>query len=212
MARVTTTPTATTRDRILDAAQRLVLERGFTATTVDAILNEADVSKGSFFHHFPTKAALGLSLVERYARADEEILENFMTEAESRASDPAGQVVEFLRLFEEAVDGLAVSQPGCLFVSFIYEQVPDVADARPVILDSMGKWQERILEKLEAAARIRQPARPVDLESLADQVFTVFEGGFILARATDDPGRLRAQLAHLRTYLELLFGVTAGTT
>jgi hypothetical protein len=45
----------------------------------------------------------------------------------------------------------------------------------------------------------------VDLESLADQVFTTFEGGFILARAMHDPSHLRAQLTHLRHYLELLF-------
>jgi hypothetical protein len=49
----------------------------------------------------------------------------------------------------------------------------------------------------------------VDLPSLADQVFTIFEGGFVLARATKDVTALRAQLAHLRQYLELLFGVQA---
>ena len=47
----------------------------------------------------------------------------------------------------------------------------------------------------------------VDLPSLADQVFTVFEGGFILARATGDPGALQAQVAHLRWYVSLLFDV-----
>ena len=49
------------------------------------------------------------------------------------------------------------------------------------------------------------PPIAVDLPSLADQAFTTFEGGFILARAMHDPGHLRAQLAHLRHYLELLF-------
>ncbi len=32
-------------------------------------------------------------------------------------------------------------------------------------------------------------------------------GGFILARAMHDPSHLRAQLTHLRHYLELLFGL-----
>ena len=53
-------PTATdTRERILDAAQQLVMERGFSATTVDAILEAAGSSKGAFFHHFASKADLG---------------------------------------------------------------------------------------------------------------------------------------------------------
>ena len=45
---------------------------------------------------------------------------------------------------------------------------------------------------------------PDDLPSLADQVFTVFEGGFVLARATNDWSHLSRQLGHLRHYMELL--------
>ena len=66
----------------------------------------------------------------------------------------------------------------------------------------------RLLDKLKAAARAHPPAVAVDLHSLADQVFTTFEGGFILARAMDDPSHLRSQLTHLRHYLELLFQLT----
>ena len=45
------------------------------------------------------------------------------------------------------------------------------------------------------------------MTSLADLVFTTFEGGFILARTLRDPSLLRGQLTHLRRYLELLFAV-----
>ena len=53
-------------------------------------------------------------------------------------------------------------------------------------------------------------AAAVDLASLADHVFTVFEGGFILTRAMDEPAHLPAQLAHVRHYLELLFALSPG--
>ena len=64
-----------------------------------------------------------------------------------------------------------------------------------------------MLEKLEAAARAHPPAIPVDLQSLADLGFSTFQGGFMLTRVMEDPGRLRTQLAHVRHYLELLFGL-----
>ena len=82
-------------------------------------------------------------------------------------------------------------------------------DSDALIAHSIGLWRARLLAKLEAATRTHPPAAEVDLPSLADQVFTIFEGGFILARATKDATALRAQLAHLRQYLELLFGVQA---
>jgi TetR/AcrR family transcriptional repressor of nem operon len=199
---VTTAPDA--RERILDAARQLVMERGFSATTVDAIIEASSSSKGAFFHHFSSKADLGRELVERYARADGELLEHLMSIAESRSDDPAQQLIEFLRAFEEGIEDLSLQQPGCLFVSFIYEQFPGQDETRALILADVLLWRQRILAKLELAAQRRPPALPVDLESLADQVFTTLEGGFILARATGDPLKLRDQLRHLRAYLTLL--------
>jgi TetR/AcrR family transcriptional repressor of nem operon len=194
-----------TRERILDAAQRLVLERGFAATSVDAVLAEAPATKGGFFHHFPSKTDLGRALLERYAAADERMLDDFMALAEGESDDPAEQLVAFVRHYEQAADELAPTQPGCLFVSFIYESQLGGDGDDDVIAASIRHWRTRLLDKLEAAARVHPPAIAVDLPSLADQVFTTFEGGFILARAMHDPSHLRAQLTHLRHYLELLF-------
>jgi len=44
-----------TRERIFRAALKLFAERGFTATTVEAITEVADVGKGTFFNYFPSK-------------------------------------------------------------------------------------------------------------------------------------------------------------
>jgi TetR/AcrR family transcriptional repressor of nem operon len=192
------------RERILDAARQLVMERGFSATTVDAIIDASSSSKGAFFHHFSSKADLGRVLVERYARADGELLEHLMSVAESRSDDPAQQLIEFVKAFEEGIEDLSLQQPGCLFVSFIYEQFPGQDETRALILADVLLWRDRILTKLRLAGERRPPALPVDLESLADQVFTTLEGGFILARATGDPLKLRDQLRHLRAYLTLL--------
>jgi TetR/AcrR family transcriptional repressor of nem operon len=198
------TTTGSARDRILDAAERLILEHGFTATSLDAILSAADASKGAFFHHFDGKEALGRAVVTRYADRDRQLLEEFMGEAETESEDPGEQVVAFVRRFEEAADEISYVQPGCLFVSFIYERGPHVDAEDDVIVDSIELWRARILDKLQKAAATRPRLQEVDLEALADQVFTTFEGGFILARATREPSHLRRQIAQLRHYLELL--------
>lgn len=44
-----------TREALYRAALELFEERGFEATTVQAITEAADAGKGTFFHHFPTK-------------------------------------------------------------------------------------------------------------------------------------------------------------
>jgi AcrR family transcriptional regulator len=49
---------ARTRQAIYEAAMRLFLERGYGAVTVEDVCDAADVAKGTFFLHFPTKDAL----------------------------------------------------------------------------------------------------------------------------------------------------------
>ncbi len=50
------------RQRILDAAATLVLEKGMAGLTLDAAAQMAGVSKGGLIHHFPSKAELMIGL------------------------------------------------------------------------------------------------------------------------------------------------------
>jgi AcrR family transcriptional regulator len=53
-----------TRSRILDAAVRRFAIAGYDAASVDDICAEAGVSKGALYHHFPTKQAVFLALMQ----------------------------------------------------------------------------------------------------------------------------------------------------
>ena len=52
-----------TRGRILEAAVKKFAVAGYQAASVDDICNEAGVSKGAFYHHFPSKQSVFLSLM-----------------------------------------------------------------------------------------------------------------------------------------------------
>jgi AcrR family transcriptional regulator len=51
-----------TRKKILDSAIRLFAEKGYETTGVAEICTAAEVSKGAFYHHFPSKQAIFLEL------------------------------------------------------------------------------------------------------------------------------------------------------
>ena len=53
------------RDAILDAAQRLILSKGYERLTVQDILDDLQISKGAFYHYFDSKPAVIEALTER---------------------------------------------------------------------------------------------------------------------------------------------------
>jgi AcrR family transcriptional regulator len=55
-----------TRTRILEAAVRRFAVSGYDAASVDDICSQAGVSKGAFYHHFPTKQAIFLALMQSW--------------------------------------------------------------------------------------------------------------------------------------------------
>lgn len=59
------TTSSSTRDRILDALQDILIEEGNAAVTLEAVAAAAGVSKGGLLYHFPSKAALLTGLIRR---------------------------------------------------------------------------------------------------------------------------------------------------
>jgi AcrR family transcriptional regulator len=56
-----------TRDRLLAAAMEVFASKGYHGTSVDDIVSASDTSKGAFYHYFPSKKEIFLTLVESLA-------------------------------------------------------------------------------------------------------------------------------------------------
>lgn len=196
---------APTRERILDTAERLVIENGFAATSVDQVIAESGTSKGSFFHHFASKLDLARSLVSRYAAADIAQLDGALAAVREETSDPAKQAIEFVRIFENRADEIMSAQSSCLYVSILTErQLADAGTAEQIVT-AIEAWRTALSEILRAALDERS-GTGIDADALADHVFVTFEGAFILCRSTGDSGHMRAQLRVLRQLFESLLG------
>lgn len=199
-----------TRTVLMDAAESLVLEHGLAGTTVDAVVEEAGVTKGTFFYHFDTKSELARALVQRYADHDEDLMDRYMAEAERATDDPLEQVQVFVARFEEQMEKLAEPYPGCLFASYCYQSELFDEDTRATVEEGLLRWRQRVGDKFRRALEEHRPRRDVDPEDLADMLTAIFEGSFILSKTLDEPGVIARQLSLYRAYLDVLFPGTEG--
>lgn len=90
-----------TRARLLDAALKCFARQGFNAASVESICAEAGVSKGAFYHHFPSKQALFLVLLEGWLTTIEGSLDAAHSE---RVPDTLLEMTDLLPLILETAD------------------------------------------------------------------------------------------------------------
>ncbi|WP_028649751.1 TetR/AcrR family transcriptional regulator [Nocardiopsis sp. CNT312] len=71
--------TSSTRDRILDALQDILVHQGYSGVTLEAVAHAAAVSKGGLLYHFPSKKAMFTGLIDRLGALAEDQFEEALT-------------------------------------------------------------------------------------------------------------------------------------
>lgn len=195
---------AVTKEKILDTAQELVLKYGFSATTLDLLIEAVGITKGAFFYHFKSKADLGKQLLQRFAKQHVGFVHGLMTRAEKLSRDPLQQFLIFIGLFEEVAPAAVRSQ--CLIASYCYESGLFEEEVNGVCSGGLTDSAEIIEVKIGEILKTRKPAYPIDPKTLANHFIAVYEGALILAKLQRNPEILPLHLAHYKQGVELLFG------
>jgi TetR/AcrR family transcriptional repressor of nem operon len=191
------------RTRLLESARDVIRAKGFSATTVDDICRAADVTKGAFFHHFGSKDALGVAAAEFWA----ETTTDFFQAAPYHApADPLDRVLAYVA-FRKAIIVGELAEFTCLVGTMAQE----VYASAPAIRDACGRSIFGHAATLEADIEAARRERGIDggwtAASLARHTQTVIQGGFVLAKAGNDPALARESLDHLDRYIRHLFNL-----
>ena len=200
-----------TRDHIIEIAEKLLFEGGFSGTSLNDIMNAADLTKGAFFHHFKGKDELAHAVLTRWADNDDDLVREFSARAESLAETPLQEAIIFIKLFEEWLTNLEEPLSGCLFASFTYESARFDPAMHEYIRDRLRIWMGLYAPIFDRLARSYDAKAPdVTGETITEMLATLFEGGLLLTRALGDRLYLVRQLESFRSYLTLLYGDGEG--
>jgi AcrR family transcriptional regulator len=191
---------AATRERLLAAGQQEIYLRGFQGASVGAILARAGVTKGAFFHHFPTKAEFGYSVVEEVLAA------MIAAQWADPLSDTADPLETIAAEYERGVELLHQQQPilGCPLNNLAQEMNPLDEGFRTRIQAVFAAWHAAFRQALQQGQQRGIVRADIDASDTAHALVAQIEGTLSLARNSQNAEDLTAGCRSLRRFLESL--------
>jgi TetR/AcrR family transcriptional regulator, transcriptional repressor for nem operon len=169
-----------TAERILKAAEALMIERGYSAFSYADISDAVGIKKPSIHHHFPTKAALAAAVLKSHREKTIEGTEQLDWQIE----DPRKRLYAYIQYWEGCIRGGMV--PFCV-AALMGAELPSLpeevqAEVRQHF-KALGKWLEQTLKAGVKAGVIRlQDSAATEAQTL----MAVVHGAMLSARATGD--------------------------
>jgi TetR/AcrR family transcriptional repressor of nem operon len=192
-------PKPSRKQEFLDGARRLVQKRGFAATSVDAVCEEAGATKGAFFHYFRDKDELGTELLKYFRESGRAALGAGDHAAER---DPRRRLRRYLEHLRAVYTADARFRDGCLYAIFAYENADPRSEVRRMCAAAIEEWLDAAADELReifSMLRARPAARP---RELAELLLVAVEGALILDRTAGKRGAMQRGLAHFQRYVE----------
>jgi TetR/AcrR family transcriptional repressor of nem operon len=177
-------PAVDTAQRILDIAERLVQTQGFNGFSYADISAELAITKASLHYHFPTKAELGRSLIDRYR---ERFLAALGDIGESGA-DARLKLKQYVRLYADVLRRNRMCLCGMLAADFGTLSKP-MRESVISFFDASEAWLSTVLEEGRKAKRLRFEG---SAEEAARLLVASLEGAMLVARSYGDVARFES--------------------
>jgi TetR/AcrR family transcriptional repressor of nem operon len=165
-------------ERILKAAEALMIERGYSAFSYADISEAVEIKKPSIHHHFPTKAGLVAAVLKAHREKTIEGTEQLDRQIE----DPWKRLHAYVQYWEGCIRGGTV--PFCVAALMGAElpSLPEEVQAEVRLHFSvLGEWLERTLKAGVKAGVIKlQDSAATEAQTL----MAVVHGAMLSARAT----------------------------
>jgi TetR/AcrR family transcriptional regulator, transcriptional repressor for nem operon len=189
---------ASARERLLEAATGLSVEKGFADTSVAEVCERAGLTKGAFFHYFKDKESMGTAVLEQW------IADGGAAYGKAPFWDEADPLERLYGYIDFTAERVKSGHCGCLVGIYSQELWQSQPALRAQCEAAFSDWSEGLTAMIKEAKKVHAPRATFAPKSLAYHFIAVFEGGLILARAHRRPEIVEEQLGHFKRYVQSL--------
>ena len=167
-----------TNQLILDVAQSMVRNRGYSAFSYADIAKEVGIRKASIHYHFPSKDDLVKQLVIRYR----ENLARQCLHIEQQNITPQEQMRKFVNLYRDGLQTNQMCLCGMLTADFFVLN-PEIQAELKNFFQVTESWLAKLLKR-GSEEKVWKESNSVDLE--AKTIVAMLQGAQLVARASDN--------------------------
>jgi AcrR family transcriptional regulator len=184
-----------TRDSLLDAAAKVLSERGYHGASLDEVAAVAGFTKGAVYSNFKNKEDLFLALLDSLREREMAELQKTLEASEVPPESRLGDFVEFLRSPPVEVEWSSIA----LYLEFCL-----YALRNPAARDRLVAFHEESIDSLAKLLKTERAKRGIETAESPEQLARIVEAfsrGLAIMRAVDpdavDEPFLQAAIAFL---------------
>ena len=188
------------RKEILEVAFIEVFSRGFQGVSVDDIVKKTSMTKGAFYHHFPTKLDLGYALVDEVIKPM--IMDRWITPL-IKYKNPLEGILATLKL----LIGNAPKEElkwGCPLNNLVQEMAPVDKEFKKHLQVALSLWIEEMEKHLKRGKKAGFIKADVNTRQVAHFVVMAHEGFYGMLKGLDDPRAFAALFDSLKRYFQTI--------
>lgn len=181
--------THATKQTLIEAGLRLLLQRGYNDLGIQALLDETRIPKGSFYHHFTDKEQFALEVIDAYMTQVHLALDGCLGD---KTRTPLARVRHFFEQVQQSYDGEGYM--GCL-LGGLGQELSGVSDVfRRKVEDCFAMIAKRLAACLEEAKTSGEISQQSNAREIANLLVDCWEGAALRSRLRRNPTSLNAML------------------
>ncbi len=195
-SRIKTRNLQQSRREILNAAFGEVFSKGFQGVSIDDILKKTTLTKGAFYHQFPTKLDLGYALVDEVIKPM--IIDRWIAPLEKYENPLDGILVQMKTLIGGCEP--AHLRLGCPLNNLVQEMSPIDKGFHKRLQIALNLWIDEMDKHLKRAKKSGFLKADVKTKQVAHFIVMSHEGFYGMLKGLDDPKIFTALYESMKRY------------
>lgn len=186
-----------TKENIIRASSVLFNKKGYSGSSISAIMDATGLKKGGIYNHFSGKEEIAFQAFDySFKKVSRIVYKETM-----KSNDPISRIQNMFEAFKK----LALDSPiegGCPVMNTSIESDDTNPRLQKRVREAMKQWQDFLTRLLKEAQKEGKLSVELDSMDTSDFIIASLEGGIMMSKMFEDPKYMNTIISNLSLFLK----------